>query len=458
MKKFNILDYGAKMCDALQTNAIQAAIDDCFLAGGGRVVIPCGVFYTGSIRIRSNVELYLQTGAILKGSRDPEQYFGYRQDTLEPVALEECGDYLSDTKKAVSASCVATSRWSNGLIRAIDAQNIAVTGEVGSYIDGCNCYDPQGEQQYRGPHGMSIWRCRGIRLTGYTFLNSSNWCHAIFQSKDITIQGIGIHGGCDGIDIRTCDNVLIEDCNINSGDDCVAGFDNHDVIIRNCTLNTACMPFRLSGNNILAENCVSKDRNFGSRRWMTDEEKSRGELTNEKNRHESHATYSCYCDYRAVIRKPLENITIRNCHFAQEHEILRIEYDGRHRFCVNRGLRSITFEDCSMADIIDTGMIWGKADEKVSVYLKNVKVTCRPGHEHVPLFVADHFDRIVLENCTFEGYAEPTILVGDEDPGVIEVTGGTPVKLQKATKEECFKAHPGGIHSGDWGKNLCNFF
>ncbi len=65
MKTFHITDYGAKICDRLQTSAIQKAIDDCFLAGGGRVVIPCGIFLTGGIRICDNVlieECDLNTG------------------------------------------------------------------------------------------------------------------------------------------------------------------------------------------------------------------------------------------------------------------------------------------------------------------------------------------------------------------------------------------------------------
>lgn len=167
MKVFNILDYGAKFCDALQTAPIQKAIDDCFLAGGGRVVIPCGVYITGGIRLRSNVELYLETGAILKGSRDPEDYFGWKEDTLEPVTVIEPGD----TPKT-GRSSIPTSRWSNGLIRAMNAKNIKVTGEKGSYIDGCYCYDPLGEQEYRGPHGMSIWDCENIHLEGYILLTA----------------------------------------------------------------------------------------------------------------------------------------------------------------------------------------------------------------------------------------------------------------------------------------------
>ena len=100
MQTFNITDYGAKICDRLQTSAIQKAIDDCFLAGGGRVVIPCGIFLTGGIRIRSGVQLYLESGAILKGSRDPEDYMGYLEDfsgftsVLKIVGVDLISDLL----------------------------------------------------------------------------------------------------------------------------------------------------------------------------------------------------------------------------------------------------------------------------------------------------------------------------------------------------------------------------
>ena len=124
MNVFNIKDFGARTCDALQTVPIQSAIDACFLQGGGRVVIPCGVYITGSIRLRSNVELYLETGAIVKGVRDPEEYFGYRDDKIEPLA-----DLIKEeAASGKTKSGIATSRWSNALIRAIHAKNIAITG------------------------------------------------------------------------------------------------------------------------------------------------------------------------------------------------------------------------------------------------------------------------------------------------------------------------------------------
>lgn len=447
VKVFDIRDYGARISDRLQTAAIQAAIDDCFLAGGGRVLIPCGVYLTGGVRLRSGVELYLESGAILKASRNPEDYFGYVSDSLEPVSMEVVGD----TPKT-GRSSVCTSRWSNGLIRAIDAKNIAVTGEKGSYIDGDNCYDPQGENDFRGPHGMSFWRCENISLQGYSFLNSGNWCHAIFQSRNITIRSIAVYGGHDGVDVRTCDNVLIEQCDFNTGDDCIAGFDNHDMIVRDCRLNTACMPLRLGGNNILVENCVSDERNFGARLRLTLEEKMYGMLSNEKVRHESHAVFSYYCDHRADLRRPAENIVIRNCRFEQAHELLRLEFTGLHRWCCNRSLRSITFENCVIGDLTDTGMLWGDENEKVTCRFINVRISRRSNQEEKPLLAAGNFERLVFEDCVIEGYERPTILVGTDD--VVEIIRTTPVALKRASKEECIAAHPGGIASQDVGKGL----
>ncbi len=444
---WNICDYGACFSDQLQTEKIQKAIDDCFLAGGGRVLIPCGVYVTGSLRIRSHVELYLESGAILKGSRNPEDYFGYREDKLEPVTIEEVGKTPKTGRSAIS-----TSRWSNGLLRAFDAEDIAVVGEKGSYIDGCNCYDPQGENDFRGPHGMSFWRCRGIRLEGYTFINSSNWCHAIFQSQDITVRNISVYGGHDGVDVRTCDNVIVEDYKFYTGDDCIAGFDNNDVVIRNCILNTACMPLRFGGNNVLVENCVSDERRFAGRLRMSLEDKVCGELTNASLRHESHTAFSYYCDHRADLRKPAENIVIRNCRFDQERELIRLEFDGLHRWCCNRSLRSIRFEDCQISDLIATGMLWGDANEKVICCFKNVTISCREGYGVVPLLAAGNFEKLIFEDCRIEGYNNPTILAGTDDS--VEVIRSTPITVRKATQEECIAAHPTGLASQDVGKNL----
>ena len=148
MKVFNIRDYGARFADTLQTKAIQSAIDDCFLAGGGRVVVPAGIYLTGGLRLRSNVQLYLESGAILKGTRDIQEYNAFLEDTIEPVTAEVVGDTFE-----TGPTVTCTSRWNNAVIRAIDAHDISIIGEKGSYIDGSNPHDPEGESGFRGPAG-----------------------------------------------------------------------------------------------------------------------------------------------------------------------------------------------------------------------------------------------------------------------------------------------------------------
>ena len=72
---FNILTYGAvEGGGTLNTEAIQKAIDECNQAGGGQVVIPAGKFLTGTIVLKSNVELHLQQDAVLLGSFDLKDY------------------------------------------------------------------------------------------------------------------------------------------------------------------------------------------------------------------------------------------------------------------------------------------------------------------------------------------------------------------------------------------------
>ena len=108
MRTYNILDYGAIEADLLQTKAIQAAIDDCFLSGGGDVIIPSGIYRTGGLRIRSNVVLHLLQGAILEGSGNPDDYTAWKEDKSEPV------DFF-DMEPSKYRSATRTSSWNRFL-------------------------------------------------------------------------------------------------------------------------------------------------------------------------------------------------------------------------------------------------------------------------------------------------------------------------------------------------------
>src|ERR671933_862696 len=106
-RDFKVTDYGA-VADGRtdSTEAIRKAIEACNKSGGGRVVVPAGVFLTGAIHLKSNVNLYVSEGATLKFSADPEKYLPVVYTRFEGT---ECMNY-------------------SPLIYAFEQENIAVTG------------------------------------------------------------------------------------------------------------------------------------------------------------------------------------------------------------------------------------------------------------------------------------------------------------------------------------------
>lgn len=426
MKEFLITDFGARSCDALQTEKIQAAIDACFLAGGGKVVIPKGRFLSGCIRLRSNVTLYLKSGAILKGSLDPEDYMGYLDDKLEPIDINLTFGY--------NGNSVPYSRWNNGLIKVVTAENISIIGEPGSFIDGSNVYDSVGEEKYRGPHAINICDAKNVYLEGYTVIDSANWAHNIYNSENITAKNISVLGGHDGFDVRICDNVLVEDCEFLTGDDSIAGFDNKDVVIRNCVFDSACSALRFGGTDVLIENCRGvAPTSYGFRGSLTTEERAQSVPTHEGCRHAMHTTFQYYCDFRAVIRHAPGNILVKNCKFENPNAIFLHPFDGEHRWCCNRALNSITYEDCEITGLSLPGVLCADPNEPLDFRLKNVKITAREEGADFPIFNATSCKYIEFDNVKIEGFKDPYVMT--DAPDRIKIIGGTPLTVRLCARQ-----------------------
>ena len=411
--QYNICDYGATSDGKLCTKEIQAAIDACFLSGGGEVVIPCGTFITGGIRIRSNVTLHLMENAVLQGSIDPEDYTTYINDEIEPIPMAE-RDVPVDTIKQgtkIGRSSIPYSRWNNALIRAIKAKNIAIIGEKDSYIDGQNCFDEQGEEDYRGPHAINMWFCENVTLRGYTIRDSANWAHAIQNSKNITVNGVTVLGGHDGFDVRTCDHVLVENSRFLTGDDCIAGFDNIDVTVRNCYFESACRWFRFGATNMLVENCKGTfPSTYGFRGRLSAEEKCNRMPTTPPCNHECSEIFRYYCDNRAAVRETPGNILIRNCEFASAKRIMSIPFGTM--WCCNRSLHDITFENCNISGIITPALLDCPEEEPLALLkLKNCTVCTREDAEQIPFAEGKNVQKIVLENVTYANFAEPLFAI-----------------------------------------------
>lgn len=403
---FSVLDFGAvPNSTALQTDKIQAAIDSCFENGGGTVVIPAGTYHTGCILLRSDITLRLLSGAVLCGSRDPLDYRIPFPDMPEDPPVKITRETVFTEKTA--------SRWGNALIRALYAGNISVIGEPGSVIDGRDCFDEQGEENYRGPHAIAFYGCRNITLSGYTIQNSGNWAHNISYSENITCRDIRVIAGHDGIHISECRNIDIVDCEFYTGDDCVAGFANVNVTVTNCTLNSACSAMRFGGTNVLVRNC----RFFGPGKYLF-----RGSLTPEEkrtcapsttgddgHRHNMLSAFTYYADHKLHIAEQPCNIILTDCIFENADRFLHLNFNNEQWQRI-RSLGNITFRNIRASGVKIPFNLYGDPKEKVSLTVENTSITNCPDFSGDALIHAANFDSITLKNVALSDIPLKTLV------------------------------------------------
>ena len=406
----SILQFGARADGSLCTKAIQEAIDACFLSGGGEVTVPSGRFRTGGIRLRTGVTLHLLEDAVLEGSRDPEDYMGFWKDPIEPIP-ENAASIKVETAHddANGDSVFPYSRWNNALIRAIYAKDIAIIGEKGSQINGMNCYDPLGEENYRGPHPINCWFCENITLKGYTIRDGGNWGHAIQNSRSIHISDVSVIGGHDGFDVRTCDDVLVENCHFDTGDDCIAGFDNIGVTVRNCTMASGCSIFRFGGTDVLIENCKCSQSQYACRGGLPPEKKMAGELClSDPESAESITAFLYYCDRRAKIRKTPGNILVRNCSFVRMKKLFNMPFG--HRWTCNRSLADITFENCLFDGVRAPITSSSDPETPFRLCIKDSTVIAREGSEEIAFAELQDCNELILEAVSIENFNDPRVV------------------------------------------------
>ena len=407
---YNISDYGALANGSLCTGPIQNAIDDCFLHGGGEVVIPTGTYLVGCLRLRSQVTLHLLENAVLLGSIDPEDYTGFINDKIEPLSPEEMNSPVATVvPDNTNISVFPGNRWNNAIIRAIHAKDIAIIGEKGAEINGQNCYDEQGEEHYRGPHAVNMWFCENITLRGYTICDSGNWAHAIQNSKHIKMDGLTVLGGHDGFDVRTCDDILVENCRFLTGDDCIAGFDNIGVTVRNCYFESSCSLFRFGATDMLVENCRnSPTSTYGFRYALSEQEKKDRAPTNEACLRNAHNVFLYYCDNRAQVRKTPGNILFRNCNFQSPKTVMRLPFG--HFWCCNRSLGDITFQNCIIEGTVIPSQLQCPEEEPLTLRMIGCTVTPLKGHEDIPFIEGKNIKEILLKNTNLSAFTDPQIL------------------------------------------------
>lgn len=202
-KDYNIMDYGANNnLKWNSTRGIQNAIDRCAADGGGRVIVPAGQFMTGSIILRSNVNLHLEQGAVLYGSTDLKDYRRLKSS------------YVS----------LRTNVPTIQLIYADSAENVV--------IDGYGTIDGRGrafekktwnDEGITRPHLLRFIQCRDITVKDVTLKNSGCWMQHYLACDRLIIDGIRVFNrnnyNNDALDLDGCHDVIVTNMIADSDDD-----------------------------------------------------------------------------------------------------------------------------------------------------------------------------------------------------------------------------------------------
>ena len=386
------------------TAEIQTAIDNCFLSGGGKIVLEAGYYLTGGLRLRSGCTLYLKSGAILKGTRNMDDYKILDGDSIEPVNDDYKTDVLWTPPRTRTTNhhiIKAAGAWNNALIRILDAHNVAIIGEEGSVIDGSDPYDPTGEEHYRGPHGIAYHHSEDLKFEGYTIKNTGNWAHLGYKSRNISYKNIEVLGGHDGIHNSSCDDFTIENCGFYTGDECVAGFDNYNVIVRNCVLNSACSGLRFGGRDVLIENChFYGPAKYFFRGSLSLQDKIEGNPCPKEGRTNMLALFTYYSDFMLEVRKMPGNIVIKDCTVQNCDRFLHFDFTGTHTWQKNKPLTSVSFENIKATGIGMPFNAYGDRENPLIMTLKNCDIAFSEKTDCA--IRGGNFSLIEAENLHFE--------------------------------------------------------
>lgn len=264
-RDFLITDFHVSS-DTLYTKAINSAIGACHAAGGGRVVIPAGEYVTAPITLRSNVNLHLEEGAVLKFTLDTSlsnivltRIEGIDCYNWQPLIYAYGEENIAITGKGtLDGQGTLDSWWSPKLRHNIKLPDGRIGYEKTLLNECLERQDPIDKRIFKGSTGMrpqfiNLYRCKNILLEDFTIIRSPFWLIHPLLSENIIVRGVTMnsHGANnDGCDPESCKNVIIENCTIDTGDDCIAIKSGKDADGRR---------WNIPSENIIVRNCVMKD-------------------------------------------------------------------------------------------------------------------------------------------------------------------------------------------------------
>jgi polygalacturonase len=300
------------------TEAFAGAIEKVSKNGGGRVVVPRGIWITGPVQMKSNINLHLEDGAVIRFSPDFDEYpliktsfeglETYRSmspihaHNLENIAITGNGviDGNGDAWRPVKKRKMTANQWKNLLKSGgvlSDDEKIWYPSEeskAGDGRDNFNVPDFDSKEAYEEvkdflrPVMVSIKECKKVLLDGPTFQNSPAWNIHPLMSEDVTIRNLKIRNpwysqNGDGLDLESCKNVVIYNNTFDVGDDAICfksgknedgrrrGMPTENVIVKNNIVYHGHGGFvvgsEMSGGvkNVHVSNCVFMGTDTGLR-------------------------------------------------------------------------------------------------------------------------------------------------------------------------------------------------
>jgi polygalacturonase len=217
------------------TPAFRAAVGACAGAGGGRVVVPPGVFLTGPIHLQSNVNLHVSEGATIRFSRDPAAYLPVVRTRWEGVELMGYSPLVyayGQTNVAVTGKGTLDGQadaehwwpWKkNGHPQSQkpDRDRLFAQAEAGVPVT----ERVYGAGHYLRPQFIQPYRCTNVLIEGVTIRNAPMWLIHPVLSRNVIVRGVTVVSSGpnnDGCDPESSTDVLIEDTLFDTGDDCIA--------------------------------------------------------------------------------------------------------------------------------------------------------------------------------------------------------------------------------------------
>ncbi len=267
-KDYTITEYGAQSdTTRLSTTAIQRAIDRCSEEGGGRVVVPAGMYKMGTIQLRSDVHLYLEAGATLYGSTSLQDY--------RPMK----SDYLS----------LRTQTSTIQLIYADGVRNVTISGE--GTIDGRGASFEKlswNDEGITRPHLIRFIQSQDITVRDVTLRNSGCWMQHYLACDRLQILDIKVFNrnnyNNDALDIDGCHDVVVSGMIADSDDDAITLKSTsprlcENVVVSGCVVSSHCNAIKLGTEtnggfrNISISHCVVKPSDDQSTQFFGDPSK-----------------------------------------------------------------------------------------------------------------------------------------------------------------------------------------